>query len=397
MPEWKPDIRNRLASLRLDPVRENGIVEELAGHLEDRYQEMLARGASFEEAHVSALRELSDGELLVRELRRLERQLGDESLVLGARRTNMLGNLWQDLRFGLRLIRKNPAFSAVVVLTLAIGIGANTAIFSVVNTVMLRSLPFRDADRLVRLNESNPDRGWPTFSVSHPNFLDWRDRNQTFAAIAATTGANATLGTAGEIEVVRGSAVTSDFLTVLGTTPLMGRGFLPEEDKPGGNSRVVMLTYGSWQKRFGAAQDIVGRTMTLDAHRSQKQKQRTPDLVRDEPVIKPLRGDEPTFVALRILLGELRGDRVHIGERLFLRNTLFELADHQEPMIATRARGVVCERHQQLEVGGSPRKGLRQYSYDRKAVVVERHRPAYDVLSGAEALLPRTISKHNHS
>jgi len=264
VPEWKSDIRKRLASLKLDPMREAGIVEELAGHLEDRYQEMLARGASGEEARLAALRELSDGELLVRELRRLERQLGTDTLVLGARRTNMLGNLWQDLRFGLRLIRKNPGFSAVVVLTLAIGIGANTAIFSVVNSVMLRSLPFKDPDRLVRLEESNPERGWPSFSVSHPNFLDWRDRNQTFAAIAAAAGASANLGTAGEIEVVRSSAVTADFLTVLGTTPLIGRNFLPEEDKPGGNTRVVMLTYGSWQKRFGGALDIVGRTLTLN-------------------------------------------------------------------------------------------------------------------------------------
>lgn len=264
MPEWKPDIRNRLASLRLDPARENGIVEELAGHLEDRYREMLAQGASGEEARLAALRELSDGELLVRELRRLERQLGDETLVLGARRTNMLGNLWQDLRFGLRLIRKNPGFSAVVVLTLAIGIGANTAIFSVVNSVMLRSLPFKDADRLVRLDESNPERGWPQFSVSHPNFLDWRDHNQTFTAMAALTGASINLGTAGEIEVVNARAVTSDFLTVLGTTPLLGRNFLPEEDRPGGNTRVAILTYGSWQKRFGGASDVVGRTLTIN-------------------------------------------------------------------------------------------------------------------------------------
>ena len=264
MPEWKAEIRNRLASLRLDPPREVGIVEELAGHLEDRYQEMLARGASCDEARLAALRELSDGQLLVRELRRLERQLGTDTLVLGARRTNMLGNLWQDLRFGLRLIRKNPGFSAVVILTLAVGIGANTAIFSVVNAVMLRSLPFKDPDRLVRLNESNPERGWPTFSVSHPTFLDWKDRNQTFSAIAATAGGSANLGTAGEIEVVRSSAVTADFLTVLGTTPLMGRSFLPEEDRPGGNTRVVMLTYGSWQKRFGGDPDIVGRTLTLN-------------------------------------------------------------------------------------------------------------------------------------
>jgi putative ABC transport system permease protein len=115
VPEWKSEIRNRLASLELDPAREHGIVEELAQHLEDRHQEMLARGASGEEARLSALRELSDGQLLVRELRRLERQLGTETLVLGARRTNMLGNLWQDLRFGFRLIRKSPGFSALVV------------------------------------------------------------------------------------------------------------------------------------------------------------------------------------------------------------------------------------------------------------------------------------------
>jgi putative ABC transport system permease protein len=114
------------------------------------------------------------------------------------------------------------------------------------------------------LNESNPERGWPTFSVSHPNFLDWRDRNQSFTAIAATAGSGANLGTAGEIEVVRSSAVTADFLSVLGTTPLMGRNFLPEEDKPGGNTRVVMLTYSSWRKRFGGDPNIVGRSLTLN-------------------------------------------------------------------------------------------------------------------------------------
>jgi len=264
VPEWKPDIRRRLASLRLGAIREEAIVEELAGHLEDRYREILARGASAEEAHVSVLKELSDGQLLVRELRRLGWQLGTEPLALGAGRKNMLGNLWQDLRFGVRLIRKNPAFSAVVILTLAVGIGANTAIFSVVNAVMLRSLPFKDADRLVRLDESNPERGWPQFSASHPNFLDWRDRNQTFTAMAALTGASINLGTAGEIEVVNARAVTSDFLTVLGTTPLIGRNFLPEEDKPGGNARVAILTYGSWQKRFGGESDVVGRALTIN-------------------------------------------------------------------------------------------------------------------------------------
>jgi putative ABC transport system permease protein len=264
VPDWKSDIRKRLASLRLEPTRESEIVEELASHLEDRYQELRADGSSEAEAQITAQNELSNEQLLVRELNRVERKYGTERFELGAGRKNMLGNLWQDTRYGLRLIRKNPGFSAVVILTLAVGIGANTAIFSVVNAVMLRSLPFKDPDRLVRLNESNPERGWPTFAVSHPNFLDWRERNQSFAALAATSPASANIGTAGEVEVVRGAAVTVDFLAVLGTSPLMGRNFLPEEDKPGGNNRVVILTYGSWQKRFAGDPEVIGKTLTLN-------------------------------------------------------------------------------------------------------------------------------------
>src|SRR5262245_28016339 len=124
--------------------------------------------------------------------------------------------LWQDLRFGARMLLKNPGFTLIVLLTLALGIGANTAIFSVVNAVMLRQLPFTNPDRLVRLNESNPERGWPTFSASHPNFLDWRARNQTFDAIAANSGASFNLKTGQDVEVVRGATITADFLPVLG-------------------------------------------------------------------------------------------------------------------------------------------------------------------------------------
>jgi putative ABC transport system permease protein len=103
--------------------------------------------------------------------------------------------LLQDLPFGARMLWKNPGFTLIVLLTLSLGIGANTAIFSVVNAVMLRQLPFKNADRLVRLRESNPERGWPSYSVSHPNFLDWRARNQTFEAMAATADASFNLNT----------------------------------------------------------------------------------------------------------------------------------------------------------------------------------------------------------
>jgi putative ABC transport system permease protein len=264
VPDWKADIRRRLANLGLDPNRETEIVEELAGHLEDRCREMIAQGATPEEAFLAARAELDDGQLLVNGLKRVERRMGLEPLALGAGRTNMIGNLLQDARYGLRLMRKNPGFSLIVVLTLAVGIGANTAIFSVVNAVMLRSLPFKDADRLMRIDEVNLERGWTSFSASHPNFLDWRDQNQSFAAIAATSNGSANLGSGGEVEVVRALVVTADFLPVLGTTPLLGRNFLPEEDKPGGNNRVMILTYGAWQKRFGGAPDVLGKTLTLN-------------------------------------------------------------------------------------------------------------------------------------
>src|SRR5262245_4347108 len=169
--------------------------------------------------------------------------------------------LLQDLRFGARMLWKNPGFTLVILLTLSLGIGANTAIFSVVNAVMLRQLPFKNSDRLVRLRESNPERGWPSFSVSHPNFLDWRARNQTFEAMAATADASFNLNTGGDVEVIRGAAITADFLPVLGVSPALGRNFLPEEDRPGGNTRVALITHESWQRRLSGDPGIVGKKM----------------------------------------------------------------------------------------------------------------------------------------
>src|SRR5215468_4563486 len=172
--------------------------------------------------------------------------------------------LLQDLRYGARMLFKNPGFTLIVLFTLALGIGANTVIFSVVNTVLLRPLPFKKADRLVRINESNPEHGWPLFGVSHPNFLDWRARNQTFEGMAATTTASFNLNAGGDVEVIRGTLITADFLPVLGVSPALGRNFLPEEDRPGGNTRVAMISYGYWQQQFGGDPGVVGRTLTVN-------------------------------------------------------------------------------------------------------------------------------------
>jgi putative ABC transport system permease protein len=174
-------------------------------------------------------------------------------------------NTLQDLRYAIRGLRKSPGFTTMAALTLALGVGATTAIFSVVNAVMLRPLPFTDADRLVRILESDVERGRPTFAVSHPNFLDWRSQSRAFESLAATTNVGFTWTSNGEAEVIPGLNVTATFLPTLKISPVLGRNFRDDEDRPGGNRRVVLLGNGFWRRAFGADPTVVGRPITLNS------------------------------------------------------------------------------------------------------------------------------------
>jgi putative ABC transport system permease protein len=256
--DWNAEIRQRFAGLHLAPTREAAIVEELAQYLHDYYAELLAGGAAEAEAYCQTLSELHSSELLTQELRRADRQVTPEPLALGTnRRTNMIADLWQDLRFGARMLMKQPGLNLIAVLTLALGIGANTAMFSVVNAVLLRPLPFPEPERLLLVEA----RGVNNFAA--PDFRDVATQNRSFAQLGAYSSATFNLAGGSEPERVNGARVSAGLLPTLGVQPLYGRNLTAEEEREGG-ARVVLLGHGLWQRQFGADQGVVGRAVRLD-------------------------------------------------------------------------------------------------------------------------------------
>jgi len=172
----------------------------------------------------------------------------------------------QDLRYVVRTLLKNPGFAAVAVLALALGIGANTAIFSVVNAVLLRPLPFPDPDRLAMIYSVNPAKGFPRFPSSAPDFLDWRAQTRSYEEMAAVDGAPFNLIEGTEPERLDGSRVSASFFKVIGIRPALGRDFVPQDDRDGADP-VVLIGDGLWRRRFGADPGLVGRAITLDGRR----------------------------------------------------------------------------------------------------------------------------------
>jgi predicted permease len=169
--------------------------------------------------------------------------------------------LIEDIRYGLRMLRKNAGFTVVAVLTLALGIGANTALFSVVNGVLLNPLPFHDPDQLVALSESKPN--FTQGSISYPNFLDWQKDNHTFSAMAIARSNAFSLTGMGEAEQLNAEFVSSDFFSLLGVQPAVGRTFAPGEDQVGAGP-LALISAGLWQRKFSGASDVLGKGITLD-------------------------------------------------------------------------------------------------------------------------------------
>src|SRR6266542_1590860 len=174
-----------------------------------------------------------------------------------------MGTFWQDIRYGIRMLLKAPSVSVVATIALALGIGANTAIFSVVNAVLLRPLPFANSEQLMNVWETDSTRGYVRGSASYPNFVDWREQNHVFERMASYHDNDFIMTGRGESTRLQGAVVNADLFPLLGVTPVIGRGFLPDEDKPGESGRVVLLSQGLFQKRFNADAKVVHQSMVL--------------------------------------------------------------------------------------------------------------------------------------
>jgi putative ABC transport system permease protein len=262
MPEFKKEIRKRLEGLALSPVREAEIVEEFSQHLQDQYEQALSHGASEDEAREVVIEELSTAEL-VGELKRIERRVAAEAVVIGReRKTNLFASIGYDLRFGLRMLRKSPAFTLIAVIALALGIGANTAIFSVVNALLLRPLPFKNPEQLVMIWENATHLGFPKNTPSPANFLDWQKQSTAFSGMAAVAPKNFNLTGVGEPERLDGRRASANLFDLLGVNPITGRTFVPQDDQPG--TKVAILGENLWKRRFGGDPSIIGRAIALN-------------------------------------------------------------------------------------------------------------------------------------
>jgi putative ABC transport system permease protein len=255
MRNWVALVRERLTALgRGTP--DGVLVEELAAHLAQIYDEAREDGTSDADAAAAAMRVLEASELLrgTIDARRPRVEEGSWMSTL---------NISRDLRHALRMIRRAPGFSAIAIATFAIGIGVNTAVFTVVNGVLLRPLQYPDADRITMLWVDNRRQGIREDLASYPTYLDWKTQSTSYDHIAAYTQAAFSLTGSGEPERLIGAQVTASFFDVMAIPAAMGRVFTVEHETPGEDA-VVILSHGLWQRRFGGAADVLGRTMTLN-------------------------------------------------------------------------------------------------------------------------------------
>ena len=269
MPDWKSLVEERLRTLRCETPAEPDLTAELAQHLEDYYRELCSGGASEEEAYQRTLSELDDVYPLRAEVERSNRMAKYDAVPAGdARPGNLFEDFCRDLGYGGRAIRKSPLFTLAAVLCLGMGIGANTTVFTIINTLLLHPLPASDPSRLVVLYDAQASRRtqqWSQPGLAYANLQDYMAGQKCFRSVAAFTWPQVlTLaGTNGPGRMF-GELVSGQYFDTLGLTPALGRFFLPSEAREPGSAPVAVMSYGAWQARYGGARDILGRTLELN-------------------------------------------------------------------------------------------------------------------------------------
>ena len=247
---WLFTIPLRLRSLFRWAQEDQELDDELRDHLEGKTEQYVAQGLTRQQAHRRARLDLGGVEQTKERCR-------------DARGMNWIQDFGQDLRFGLRLLQKNPGFTIVAVLTLALAIGANTAVFSVVNAVLLRPLPYPDSGRLVQIWSTNPNTNRWGMWTAYPRFEDWNRENTVFEEMVTARTWVLSIKGSDHPESLFGVITSPQLFQLLRVQPMLGRGFLPEEDQPG-HDHVIILSYGLWQRRFGTDRNIIGRTVDVD-------------------------------------------------------------------------------------------------------------------------------------
>jgi predicted permease len=266
--DWLGEVTIRLASLHLTPEEEADVADELAQHLEDRYRELRIQGTTASDARRLLLEELDRSGNLASLLAGVVRRKTAGPPALGVHsRGGFPSQVRQDVGYAVRAMRRAPGFTAVVVLTLALGIGAATTIFSVVNGVLLSPLPYPNPDRLVAFWGTAPEKQLPEVEFPPGLFVAIRDKSRLFSAMAAFEQAGFTLTGAGDPVRIDAATVSLDFFRVLGAAPILGRTFLPGEDTPDDN-RVSVIGYSLWQRVYGGDPAILGRVIKLNGNPS---------------------------------------------------------------------------------------------------------------------------------
>lgn len=261
---WLYTVPLRLRTLFRRRSADRELDDELRDHLEQKITQLVATGVSVRQARRAALIELGGMEKAKEECREM-------------RKVNFIQNSLQDLHYALRVLRKSPGFAAVAIVTLALGIGANTAIFSVVNAVLLKPLNYKDPSSLTLVWENLPRISLWRNVVSPANFIDWQDQNHAFAGMAAFLDQPVNLTGAGQPEQVDVEFVSPNFFAILGAQPMLGRSFSPEDVEKGvvsggqaktgvnpSKAHIVVLSYGLWKSKFGADPNIIGKSVELN-------------------------------------------------------------------------------------------------------------------------------------